>query len=595
MIEQVIEADKEIKKGNNQKGLQLLEQFIQSTSNQKNYPQTIIQYATSRLEKISTNNKPLQRKAKTSELELLAIQYEDQVINLGTNNNTTTNPVASVIIPHYNSANYLLEAIQSIEAQSYRSIEIIIIDDKSEDREDLSKLISKKKFKTPIKLIALSENKGPSTCRNIGIAISKGRIIIFLDADDYFDEKSIFDRVELLNGWSHISAAFSPMSYVNENRESLENTILKGRQTISWPDFQSNKFPCSALAIKRKYLELDQFKTTLSSGEDYEFFSRLAQRGVVYSECGGIVFYRQHHASLTHKDVLNDVEERRKVSKIVYERELDWSINNGNNKLTQSIQIFETAKRTFPIACILAIKGEKDKAIALSRKIDLDRIFEGRTNEIAGSIRFFITREFIIKKDKIENYLNAEAIEKIAAFLGEVISFKHIRSAQLFLRHLGTARITKNAEDNLLSKYQVKIQKILASDISKINWDSDFYMILMPKESISDESIQDIKSTLKKERHLDGLLLQKIIKTSAGNEYILNSIVSDNADSKDRDKLGSNFMPTPVIDATSLKLITQTIDITDNCQQNIVNILKSASKLRIKFTTGSPNNFVLTN
>ena len=93
----------------------------------------------------------------------------------------------TIIIPTYNSQQYIEKCIVSIINQTYTNLEIIIIDDNSKDRTyDICKKIQKKD--TRIKLMKNSENKGVSTTRNKGISISTGEYITFVDADDYIEK-----------------------------------------------------------------------------------------------------------------------------------------------------------------------------------------------------------------------------------------------------------------------------------------------------------------------------------------------------------------------------------------------------------------------
>lgn len=91
----------------------------------------------------------------------------------------------SVIIPVYNGEKYLSRCIKKILNQSYNKIEVIVIDDGSEDRtslilEDMSKEDTRIKFVT-------KENEGVSEARNCGLQIASGSYIMFVDVDDYID------------------------------------------------------------------------------------------------------------------------------------------------------------------------------------------------------------------------------------------------------------------------------------------------------------------------------------------------------------------------------------------------------------------------
>ncbi len=101
----------------------------------------------------------------------------------------TENPIVSVIVPVFNAEAYIEKCILSIIEQSFKDIEIIIVDDGSDD------------FSTPILYtfkdldkrieIIRQKNSGPSVARNVGIQNAKGKYIAFVDADDWIEENYI--------------------------------------------------------------------------------------------------------------------------------------------------------------------------------------------------------------------------------------------------------------------------------------------------------------------------------------------------------------------------------------------------------------------
>src|ERR687889_2943029 len=87
-------------------------------------------------------------------------------------------PLVSVVIPCYNQAHFLGEAIESVLAQSYPNFEIIVVDDGSMD--DTSEVAGS----YPKVRLVRQENQGPSGARNAGLARSEGEYVVCLDADD---------------------------------------------------------------------------------------------------------------------------------------------------------------------------------------------------------------------------------------------------------------------------------------------------------------------------------------------------------------------------------------------------------------------------
>ena len=96
----------------------------------------------------------------------------------------------SIIVPIYNSEKYLENCLKSICYPISNEIEIILINDASTDNSIKICNIFKKKFKN-IKLINLKKNKGVSYSRNVGIKISSGEYLCFVDSDDELLPKSL--------------------------------------------------------------------------------------------------------------------------------------------------------------------------------------------------------------------------------------------------------------------------------------------------------------------------------------------------------------------------------------------------------------------
>lgn len=104
------------------------------------------------------------------------------------------NEKVSVIIPIYNSEKYLNRCLQSIEKQTYKNIEILLIDDGSTDN---SQKICNKYIEKDNRFYYFYENNsGVSNARNLGIEKANGKYVVFIDSDDYVDEKFIELMIE---------------------------------------------------------------------------------------------------------------------------------------------------------------------------------------------------------------------------------------------------------------------------------------------------------------------------------------------------------------------------------------------------------------
>lgn len=133
-------------------------------------------------------------------------------------------PLVSVIIPTYNRAETVGRTIQSVIAQTYRPMEVIVVDDGSTDQT----LEALNRFGSEIKVI-LQTNRGPSAARNNGVAHSKGEIIAFLDSDDTWRNDKLENQIRIMEaGGESVPCCVSNAEIVLGN--VVESTSFKNAQ-----------------------------------------------------------------------------------------------------------------------------------------------------------------------------------------------------------------------------------------------------------------------------------------------------------------------------------------------------------------------------
>lgn len=109
----------------------------------------------------------------------------------------TTLPLVSIIIPCYNVAKYISNTLDSLQKQTYKNIEIIIVDDASDD--GTVQILEKYCCEPHLNIVFETVNKGVSATRNIGMSMAKGRYLAFLDADDKYDVDFIKEGIDKIN------------------------------------------------------------------------------------------------------------------------------------------------------------------------------------------------------------------------------------------------------------------------------------------------------------------------------------------------------------------------------------------------------------
>jgi glycosyltransferase involved in cell wall biosynthesis len=235
----------------------------------------------------------------------------------------TENPKVSIVIATYNCSKYIEEAIFSVINQNYENIEIIVVDDASDDNTEDRIFRLLKNY--PIRYIKNEKNKGPGAARNIGIKASEGEFISFLDADDLYLRKSIKKRIELFKINKNVGLVFSDYYLQKTSNQSCSFPHLKNLANFSslLPDkitniqnavFHSGMYQLlipdgfihtSTCLIKRRALEMvGLFRTDIRNFEDLDLWFRVImkyQSGYINEPLSIYKKYRGSLASPTSK------------------------------------------------------------------------------------------------------------------------------------------------------------------------------------------------------------------------------------------------------------------------------------------------------
>ncbi len=180
-------------------------------------------------------------------------------------------PLVSVIIPTYNRSHLFEQAVTSVLQQTWNDLEILLVDDGSED----ATLAQARRIKDPRLRILSQENKGVSAARNLGIAHAKGRYIALLDSDDRWLPTKLQRQLEFMHeGGFHIS-------------QTQEIWIRRGKRVN--PRHIHSKFsgwffnpslgrclisPSCVMLTRALWEKVGPFDETLPACEDYDLWLR---------------------------------------------------------------------------------------------------------------------------------------------------------------------------------------------------------------------------------------------------------------------------------------------------------------------------------
>lgn len=227
-------------------------------------------------------------------------------------------PMVSVIMPVHNRANIITSAVNSVLNQTYPNIELIIVDDGSDD--GTFELL--KSFDDD-KIVLLSNNKcsGVSNARNHGLSVAKGKYICYLDSDNLWDERYVSAMVGAFTKLKDAEALYSGLLLFKGEKDvpfaarfgSYNKSLLFNRNYIDMNAF------CHTKELVNK---IGMFDESLTRLVDYDLIMRIAESSQMYSVPVLLSYYYYEMASNTitgspgytkHLNVVRDMQKQRKL------------------------------------------------------------------------------------------------------------------------------------------------------------------------------------------------------------------------------------------------------------------------------------------
>lgn len=222
------------------------------------------------------------------------------------------NPLVTIIIPVYNGSNYIKEAIDSALSQTYKNIEIIVVNDGSKDNGATEKIALS--YGDKIRYF-YKENGGVSTALNLGIEKMNGEYFSWLSHDDKYTPEKIEKQVELLNNYIGKKVlALCSSRQINKNSDYLEKkhakAIFEEKKIITWDKvllklFSKGTFNgCALLIPKKAFEECGMFDERLRYNQDSFMWLKifLAGYSLIYrNDC--MCMMRVHDGQLTQRGI----------------------------------------------------------------------------------------------------------------------------------------------------------------------------------------------------------------------------------------------------------------------------------------------------
>jgi glycosyltransferase involved in cell wall biosynthesis len=204
-------------------------------------------------------------------------------------------PLVSAVVPAYNAARTLRAAVESILLQTVGDIEVIVVDDGSEDdTAEVARAIADPR----VRLVSQA-NGGASAARNAGIRSARGQYVAFLDADDLWLPHKLARQLALFGSRRDVHAVHCGATYVDD-----ELRVLSVRPCRPWRDplldvllFKNLAAFPSTLLAKREKLERRGFDTALVMHEDWDVAIHAARHWNLQPVEAPLTLYRVHRGN----------------------------------------------------------------------------------------------------------------------------------------------------------------------------------------------------------------------------------------------------------------------------------------------------------
>jgi len=230
----------------------------------------------------------------------------------------------SVIIPNFNYARYLDQAIQSVLDQTYDNLELIVVNNGSTD----NSLEILAKYEHKINLVDQS-NLGQSGARNSGLSVSSGEYIAFLDADDFWEPTKLEMQSKLMNDANQLVYC-GILPFKDPGNEKLPSVLPKYKGDCSkyFIDLPGASIVLSgestALFSRDLVTKVGLFDAELNSTAGWDFFRRSSRLTNFDFVSEPLVNYRLHSSNMSNSNNKVILDMRRSYSKFFNDK--DWSI-----------------------------------------------------------------------------------------------------------------------------------------------------------------------------------------------------------------------------------------------------------------------------
>jgi hypothetical protein len=190
-------------------------------------------------------------------------------------------PVVSVVIPAYRAAHSIAATLDSVLGQTFKSYEVIVVNDGSPDSEQLEKALDP--YRGRITYFR-QENQGPAGARNTGIRAARGEYIALLDSDDLWEPEHLAAQLAVLQGDPSIDMVYADARVFGDARQE-GRTVMEFWPSVGDVTFESlvmrrcTVHICVSVVRRQTLLDAGLFDRAFRGTEDIDMWLRIAKRG----------------------------------------------------------------------------------------------------------------------------------------------------------------------------------------------------------------------------------------------------------------------------------------------------------------------------
>ena len=230
--------------------------------------------------------------------------------------------LVSIIMPSYNTANYISGSINSIMNQTYKNWELIIVDDCSTDNTDeiVNKFLKDKR----IRYFKNDKNKGAAISRNKALREAKGKWIAFLDSDDLWKREKLEKQIKFMEE-NNYNFSYTYYEEINENGEKL-NIEIQGPKKITKSGMYNYCWPgCLTVMYNAETIGLIQIKD-IKKNNDYAMWLKIIKKDNCYLYPHSLASYRKRLGSISRQNYIKLIKWHYKLFKEVDKQNIFNSI-----------------------------------------------------------------------------------------------------------------------------------------------------------------------------------------------------------------------------------------------------------------------------